>query len=134
MAKKVTLEGLESAVKQILNSYENEVKSNLETITGEITKIGAQALRTESATMFGTAKKRKKKYAQNWTYTREKRRIYTAGIIYNREYQLPHLLENGHVSRNGTGRTFGFVPGREHIAKVEKELERLYEEEVKSKL
>ena len=134
MAKKVTLEGLESAVKQILNDYENEVNTNLDTITKEITKKGAQALRSESETTFGTVKKRKEKYAKTWTSTFETGRLSRQGIIYNRQAGLPHLLENGHVSRNGTGRTFGYVPGREHIAKVEKELERLYEQEVKSKL
>ena len=128
------MEGLESAVKQILDDYANEVNNNLDTITREITKKGAQALRNESAATFGTVKKRKEKYAKTWTSTFETNRVSRQGIIYNKQAGLPHLLENGHVSRNGTGRTFGYVPGREHIAKVEKELEKLFEQEVKSKL
>lgn len=134
MAKKVTLEGLESAVKLILNDYANEINANLDTITREITKQGTQALKAESAATFGTVKRRKEKYAKTWTSAFETNSISRQGVIYNTQAGLPHLLENGHVSRNGTGRTFGYVPGREHIAKVEKELERLFEQEVRSKL
>ena len=134
MAKKVTLEGLESAVKQILDDYDNDVKNNLASIVGDVTKKGVLALRSESATTFGTTKARKKKYAKTWTSTFQTGRVSMQGTIYNTQAGLPHLLENGHVLRNGTKRTFGFVQGREHIAKVEKELERLLEQEVKSKL
>lgn len=134
MAKKVTVGALESAVKLILNDYADEINANLDTITREIVQKGAQALRNESAAKFGTVKKRKEKYAKTWTSAFETNRISRQGVIYNTQPGLPHLLENGHVSRNGTGRTFGFVPGREHIAKVEKELERLFEQEVRSKL
>ena len=134
MAKKVTLEGLEAAIKQTLDNYNNEVKTNLEAITREVTKKGVQALKAESAEKFGTTKKRREKYAKTWASTFESKRVNSTGIIYNRQAGLPHLLENGHVSRNGTGRTFGRVQGREHIAKVEAELERIFEQEVRNKL
>lgn len=134
MAKKVTAEGLEAAVKEILDAYGNDVKKNLDTITKNVTQKGVQAMRTESATTFGTTSARKEKYAKTWTSKFESKKFYSTGIIYNKQAGLPHLLENGHVLRNGTGRTFGRVEGREHIAKVERELQRLYEEEVLSKL
>ena len=134
MAKKVRAEELGEAVKQILNSYGTDVKKNLDVITKEVTQKGVQALRTESAETFNTTKKRKKKYARTWTSTFTTNVLSAQGIIYNTQAGLPHLLENGHVSRNGTGRSFGRVEGREHIAKVEREIQRLYMEEVLSKL
>ena len=43
MAKKCNLEGLETAVKQILDTYNNEVNKNLDAITKDVTKKGVQA-------------------------------------------------------------------------------------------
>ena len=134
MGKKCSLAGMETAVKQILDSYNNDVNANLDAITKEVTKKGVQVMQAESASTFGTTKKRQQKYAKTWTSQFESRKYSRQGIIYNKQAGLPHLLENGHVSRNGTGRTFGRVSGREHIGKVEAEIERLYEEEVRSKL
>lgn len=130
MAKKVAAADLGAAVKQILDNYGDDVKKNLDVITKEVTKKGVQALRTESANTFGTTKSRKEKYAKTWTSTFESKPLYVTGIIYNKQAGLPHLLENGHVTRNGTGR----VEGREHIATVEREVQRIYVEEVLSKL
>lgn len=134
MAKKVTLENLGDAIKDVLNEYGNEVRENMSVITKEVTLQGVRALRSESASTFGTSKTRKRKYARTWTSTVVTGRVSTQGTIYNTQAGLPHLLENGHVSRNGSGRVYGHVAGREHIGKVEKELERLFEKEVRAKL
>lgn len=133
---KVTLDNLGDAIRDVLDEYGDEVRANLAQITKSVTQQGVKALRSESAVTFGTTNKRKKKYANTWTSTVTTGRTSTQGTIYNTQPGLPHLLENGHVSRNGTGRNKGkqFVEGREHIAKVERELERLFESEVKSKL
>lgn len=134
MAKRVTISNLDKAIKDALEEYGGEVKENLDQITKSVAQQGVKALKSESASTFGTTKKRKKKYAKTWTSTTQTGRLSTQGTIYNTQAGLPHLLENGHVSRNGTGREFGFVKGREHISKVEKALESIFEREVKSKL
>lgn len=133
-SSKVTLDGLEDAVKGILAEYGKEVRDNLDVIVKDVTKKGVAALKSESRSAFGQSSRRKKKYANTWTSTFVTGRTSMQGTIYNTQAGLPHLLENGHVSRNGTGRTFGRVPGREHISKVEDELVRLIESEVKSRL
>ena len=132
--KKITAAGLEDAIKEILEDYENDIEYNLAEITKSVTRKGVRAIKNESAATFGTTPKREEKYAKTWTSTFQTGRNSAQGTIYNTQAGLPHLLENGHVLRNGTKRTFGFVQGREHIAKVEKELEKLLEQEVKSKL
>lgn len=131
---KVTAANLEEVVKKTLDEYGNEVSLTLAKITREVTKKGVQALKTESAETFGTVRKRDKKYAKTWTSTYQTGFMSAQGIIYNTQSGLPHLLENGHVSRNGTGRTFGVVRGRPHISKVEAEIERILLEEVKTRL
>lgn len=133
MGKKVSLENLDSEIKKILDEYGDEVNQNLDIITKRIGQKGAQALKNESLSKFPNSKKHKQRYGQTWTYEVEKKRLYTAVTIYNKQAGLPHLLENGHALVAG-GRSLGQVPGYEHIAPVADRLEQEYEAEVKSKL
>jgi hypothetical protein len=133
MAKKVTLENLDSEIKKILDEYGDEVNQNLDIITKRIGQKGAQALKNESLSEFPNSKKHKQRYGQTWTYEVEKKRLYTAVTIYNKQAGLPHLLENGHALVAG-GRSLGQVPGHEHIAPIADKLEQEYEAEVKAKL
>ena len=136
MAKKVTLDTLGDAIKEILDEYEGDVQNNLDVITKQIGKKGAAALRNASKETFP---KGEGKYAKGWTSTVEEGRLYTTVTIHNKNQAgLAHLLEYGHVSANGYGRNYQTdkapVQGREHIAPIEKELVVQYEREVKSVL
>lgn len=133
MAKKVTLENLDSEIKKILDEYGNEVSQNLDIITKRIGQKGAQALKNESLSQFPDSKMHNQRYGQTWTYKVEKQRLYTTVTIYNKQAWLPHLLENGHALVAG-GRRLGQVPGHEHIAPIADSLEQEYEAEVKAKL
>lgn len=127
---KVKLDNLGITISQILDEYGEEVSANMADVVQRVGKAGVQAIKSESRDKFGTTSKRSKKYANTWTVSNTRGRAYSTAVIYNTQSGLPHLLENGHVSRNGTGRTFGHVPGREHIAPVEREIERMFTEEV----
>jgi hypothetical protein len=133
MASKITLENLDAEVKKILSQYGDEVSANMGEIVTDITKKGVKALKAESASTFGESKQRKKKYKNTWTSKMVTGRLSKQGTIYNTQAGLPHLLENGHALVAG-GRKLGDVPGRTHIAKVEEELARIFEQEVKRKL
>ena len=128
---KVTLDNLGKAIEGILADYGDDVKSNLDEIIQAAGQMGVKALKSESQEKFGTTNKHKKKYANTWKVTAKKTRVGTNVVIHNTQPGLPHLLENGHVSRNGTGRTFGTVPGREHIKPVEDELENWLDKEMR---
>lgn len=130
---KITAEALESEVKKILEEYGEEVNENLDDIVKRMTQKGLQALKADSASTFGTTKTRQKKYAKTWRSSVETGRLSTQGTLYNEQSGLPHLLEHGHALVAG-GRKVGEVAGRVHIAKVEDELIRLFEREVKGKL
>lgn len=126
MARKVPVDRLASEVEKILNEYGENVQQNLETIVSQMSKQGAKTLRSQAKIPFkGTGK-----YAKGWTSQTETGRLSAQGTIYNKDVPgLPHLLEHGHANRNG-GRT----PGRAHIAPVEEELIRQFEQKVRSKL
>lgn len=136
MARKTALEKLNESIASILQEYADNVVENVGEIATEMGKKGAQALRNKSRETFPVDKSRKitGEYAKGWKYQVAKKRLNTTVTIYNDHPALPHLLENGHVSRNGTKRTFGRVPGYEHIKPVADELIETYEKEVLSKL
>ena len=131
MANRTPVDKLNAAISGILDQYEGEVRDNLGEITTQIGKKGVQALRRASKDAL---KPGSGKSARGWKTQVEKGRLGTTVIIYNEHPGLPHLLEYGHVSRNGTGRTYGEVPGHEHIQPVAEELVRDFEREVVAKL
>lgn len=129
MAKKVTVNNLQDAIKDILDDYGDQVYENLEEITQRIGKKGVEAVRNSSKEAFNG-----KVYASGWGMTVEKNRLNTSVIIHNKKQAgLAHLLEHGHVKANGTGR-YGQWSGVEHLLPVEEKLVDEFESEVVSKL
>ena len=126
MAKKITADAFSSEIGKVLAKYGGEVKDNLAEVTKRLSKKGAKEIAAKSRSMFGGSGK----YASGWTTRYETGRYSAQGVIYNGDVPgLPHLLEKGHAKRGG-----GREPGRAHIAPVETELVKVFEEEVKAKL
>ena len=134
MARKTPVDKLADAISDILEEYGEEVTENVGEIADQMAVKGAQALRRKSKEAFprGTWE-----YAEGWNAEKngkKHRLLKEPSVIYNDLYSLPHLLEHGHVIRNGTGRVYGKVPGREHIKPVADALAEAFEREVVSKL
>ena len=113
-------------IEKILNDYGNDVTQHVRQVTREIAKKGAAKVRSNAR---GKLKQHTGKYAKGWTYKVEDRRYAPTATIYDKVYQLPHLLEHGHAKRGG-----GRVDGREHIKPVEEEVIRLFEEAIKKEI
>jgi hypothetical protein len=95
-------------VQDILNTYSQEVKETVKKETQAVAKESAQMLRGSSPAKSG-------RYARGWTTKQQG----TASIVHNKtDYQLTHLLENGHAIVNQYG-NYGRVEGITHIAPVE---------------
>lgn len=121
---------MEKAAKRILKGYGEDVKRNVDAITKRMGQAGARALRKKSGEVLkGTGE-----YAKGWTYAHRQTRRYSKTTVFNDHYSLPHLLEHGHVTRNGTGRTYGETPGHEHIRPVAEDMVNTFEKEVIDKL
>lgn len=114
---KVKMTELADEIVRCLNEYTDEVVEALEETKTNLAKEGVKRIRTQSP-------KRTSKYAKSWSYKKYSSKI----IIYNRKrYQLTHLLEKGHKKRGGKGN----VAAIPHIAKAEKEMQRIAAEEFK---
>lgn len=116
--RRVTVDGLADAVQGILEQYANNVEDAMAPVLKKTAQTGRAELRATSPKKTGD-------YAKGWQYSASEDGLHYR--IYNgTEYRLTHLLEHGHVIRNGTKRKYGFVPAREHIAPVdEKVIEQL---------
>ena len=102
-------------VRKFLDDYDNDVYAEVSEAIAEVAKETAQKLKKASRDMFGNGE-----YAKGWTYKVEKGRLKVGATVYGKKptYALAHLLEFGHVTRNGTGRTFPRTPAHEHIAPI----------------
>jgi len=96
-------------MKDILDELDNDVKDSAKKEIQAVAKECVQKLRSTSPKKTGS-------YAKGWAV---KRLDDMTSTVYNRtDYQLTHLLENGHVIKNKKG-TYGRVPGTKHIKPVE---------------
>lgn len=115
MAKKTVKPiNLDAAIKETLDEYGSAVFDVLKGSVKEVSEEATQKLRDTSPKKSGD-------YAEAWTYDEVPVKRYQTKTVVHVEaphYRLTHLLEKGHVSRNGTGRTFGKVKAYPHIAPV----------------
>lgn len=121
---------LQKECNKILEEYQNDVNKDMQEAVKKVTKAGAKQVKANARSAVGG-----KKYASGWTSQFESGRLSAQGTIYNSSQPgLPHLLEYGHVTRNGTGRTYRPTPEHPHIASVEQELEQTIMKELKATL
>lgn len=119
MAKNDTLD----QINVILEKYQTDVNDALAKSLKETAKYGVDALKTQKyAQLPSYVNRRAKGYSKGWTSAREsKGKFRKAEVIHNKtDYRLTHLLENGHMKRDGTGRTRAFPhiePTREVLQK-----------------
>lgn len=108
-------------IKDILNEYSSEIQ---EAITEDAQKIAKEAV----SELKNTSPKRTGKYRKGWRVKTTKGNGYVECIVHNAtSYQLTHLLEKPHATRNG-GRTTPKV----HIAPVEEKAVKQYEKDVEN--
>ena len=119
MAKTIDLE---KEIGKILQQYGDNLTENIKEVTKKVARAGVKSVKANSQSTFGGTGK----YAAGWTSRVEDGRFSAQGTIYNKSLPgLPHLLENGHAKRGG-----GRVHGRAHIAPVESELIKQFEDAI----
>ena len=118
MAKRIKPIALEATVHDILEKYGNQVYDVLSDCVKDVSDEAVNKL--QSVSRFAPGGHPSGQYSRSWKAEDVKAgRLGTRKIIHNEEhFRLTHLLEKGHVSRNGTHRTFGKVPAYPHIAPV----------------
>ena len=100
---------VENQMADIFDTVSKRVKGVMETAIKETATETVMKLRNTSPVKTGS-------YAKGWKVGTRRGSDY---IVHNAtDYQLTHLLENGHVIRNKKG-TYGRAPAHKHIKPVE---------------
>lgn len=121
---KSTIEKLDADIKKILDKYADDLRGDMDTIVKKIGQKAANAVKANARSSFGGSGK----YAGGWTSQFEKTRVGCTTTVYNKAAPgLAHLLENGHAKVGG-----GRVAGRAHIAPVETEIVKEFEESIEN--
>ena len=107
------MESLTVQMNRILEEYSEEVQDATNDAIEKVAKLAVQKLKNTSPKKTGD-------YARGWRVKREMGfGSVKAATVYNAtDWQLTHLLENGHVVRNKKG-TYGRAPAKKHIKPVE---------------
>lgn len=104
---------VEAQMEDILNDVTKETKGVMETSIKKTAQETAQRLRNTSP----KGSPHVRGYAEGWKASKQSKT--GAYIVHNKtNYQLTHLLENGHVIKNGKG-TYGRTRGIKHIEPAE---------------
>ena len=114
-------------MEKILEQYSKEVKDVTDKSIENVSKESVQKLKN-------TSPKRTGKYARSWTKKKVKGRNGIDEVtVHNKQYQLTHLLENGHIVRNSKG-TYGRTNGIKHIKPVEEWAQDALPQEIERRL
>ena len=108
-------------VSKMLDNYSTEVQDEIERVIFENCEKAKADLQNERSTY----QVRTGKYNKGWKVKKTKNSKYVEGIVYNTQYQLTHLLEKGHLLRNG-GKTRAFP----HIGPVNDRTQKRVVEEI----
>ena len=110
---------LANEIAKTLEAYSEEVEEQIDFIAEEVTNEAVNELKLTSPKKYG-------KYAKNWRFKKNSKGSF---VIYNADptYRLTHLLEHGHVLRNG-GRSKA-IP---HIKPVEEKVKEKFEQRIKN--
>ena len=116
MSGKIKSEDLQKALIEYLEDYVEDIEEDVEDTVNTVIKEAKQEL-VQTSPRSGVA--RNTKYYKGWaikTGGRTRAKRYYGKVIWNKtNYQLTHLLENGHHTRDGTG----LVEAQPHIGKVQ---------------
>ncbi|MDO4778467.1 MAG: hypothetical protein Q4A42_02800 [Tissierellia bacterium] len=125
---KISLDQLGVVVQELIDEQIDGIDKAIEKATKV---VRGKALKNVKAKSPVSKRAREKKYNQGWGTRTEKGRLSSNTIIYNKEqWQLTHLLENGHFIFNQHGGSYGRTGEYPHIGDTQELVDEIFEEEL----
>lgn len=123
MSNKVKPENLSNKIKYYLENWVEDIEKGVADTTDTLTKEAVTELKKKSPKGKGS---RSKPYYKGWQRQKNfKNHRYTIKIHNKTNYQLTHLLEFGHATRNG-----GYTRKFSHIRPTEERYNKLYQRKI----
>lgn len=123
MGRPITPDQLSAEIQSILDAYADDLEENIGKVMGEVGRKGVQMLQSTSPKAKNSPYSGM--YAKGWKLSVENHRGLTHNaVIYNVHAGMPHLLEYGHLMRNGKRSN-----AQPHIKKVEETILQEFNEE-----
>lgn len=124
MSKRITANNFQQEVMNYLVNYVEDIEDDVIQETDDTTKEALKEIKQTSPKGKGT---REKPYYKGWTKQKgkENKGRYTVKIHNKTNYQLTHLLEFGHATRNG-----GYTEKYPHIRPLEEKYSKIYEQRI----
>lgn len=116
--KRIGILDLDSTIEKILDEHGKDAMKVMDSAVDDVAEEATNKLRAVNFKTGG-------EYSASWVCDKEPSgRFATKRIVHNEEhYRLTHLLEKGHVVKNGrsriTGKSYGRTNAYPHIAPVE---------------
>lgn len=124
MSKSIKPDLLTEEIMKALESYSDDISEVVVEEANQIGKKVVDELKQNSPTGV------RKSYAKGWKLKKDQKvRRYSVKVHNKTDYQLTHLLEFGHATRNG-GRT----KANPHIRPVEEKYSKEFEDELREKI
>lgn len=140
MADRIAIEDLTAAMLEAYTQYSGEILENLEQELQKVAKEARKEVKQLSSIYTGTVRELKsgtkvymykdpEKYKKGWRVLIEKANGRIHVVVHNTHYPLTHLLENGHINRDGTTRAKAYphisIAAKHAEEKIDKFLEGL---------
>lgn len=123
MADSVDIDDFVKEITKAYSTYTDDVQKKLEKGLRKIARETKEEIVAKSPKGKVNLTRGYTHYKDGWTVSTKKQNGEFTVIVHNKQYQLVHLLELGHLLRDGTGRVYGEVLPREHVESTQKNAE-----------
>lgn len=125
MSKTIEANLLTKEVMKALENYSDDISEVVEKVANKVGKEAVEELKNTSP------KGTRKEYAKGWRLKKDKlgKNRYIVKVHNKTNYQLTHLLEFGHATRNGRR-----TKAQPHIRPTEEKFSKKFEEEIKKEI
>lgn len=125
MSKTIDVNLLSKEIEKALENYKDDISAEVEEVANKVGKEAVNELKQTSP------RGARKEYCKGWKLKKDKRgkNLYTIKIHNKTDYQLTHLLEFEHATKNGKR-----TKAQPHIRPVEKKYSEEFEKELKQKI
>ena len=125
MSKAIDANLLIKELSKALENYADDISAEVEEVANKVGKEAVDELKQTSP------RGARESYAKGWKLKKDKKgkNLYTVKIHNKTDYQLTHLLEFGHATRNGSR-----TKAQPHIRPTEQKYSEKFERELKQKI